>query len=168
MANMTTQLSILPHGGRQHLSKDVGTPCCTDSGELQPDGDPGARCATATVNVPVISRRWARTQGLWDQACMPLTCFRNSIGWTARLATSQRRMRSPTGRALFVPTPPTPGLTVPPADGTWRTPVQIFERDGSGPGALQLETPIRMFGRSRTGLGQVDVDRGHRWPAEGL
>lgn len=60
MADMGAPLRMLPSGGWQNLSKELGQLCRSDRGELRGEGESGARWAAATLAVPVIARRWAR------------------------------------------------------------------------------------------------------------
>ncbi len=60
MADMGAPLRMLPSGGGQKLSNELGRLCRSDLGVLQREGESGARWAAANLAVPVIARRWAR------------------------------------------------------------------------------------------------------------
>ena len=59
MAEMGAPLRILPTSAQQQLSDQLRQLCRTDLGELQREGESGARWAVAALGVPVIARRWA-------------------------------------------------------------------------------------------------------------
>ena len=60
MADIGAPLRILPTHGREQLTDELRQLCRTDLGELQREGEAGARWAAAALGVPVIARRWAR------------------------------------------------------------------------------------------------------------